>query len=68
MLESEHVMKCLESMQSAVDIPVSIKCRLGVDKEDSYEFLYNFVIFIIFNMLCIYCLLFIYLYIYNTIL
>jgi tRNA-dihydrouridine synthase A len=30
-------------MQNAVDIPVSIKCRLGVDKEDSYEFLYNFI-------------------------
>ena len=43
MLESDHVMKCLESMQNAVDIPVSIKCRLGVDKEDSYEFLYNFI-------------------------
>jgi|TARA_B110000503_G_scaffold60264_1_gene95801 tRNA-dihydrouridine synthase A len=43
MLEADHVMKCLESMQKAVDIPVSIKCRLGVDKEDSYEFLYNFI-------------------------
>ena len=43
MLEADHVMKCLESMQKAVDIPVSIKCRLGVDKEDSYEFLYIFI-------------------------
>ena len=43
MLESDHVMRCLESMQRSVNIPVSIKCRLGVDKEDSYDFLYNFI-------------------------
>lgn len=38
MLEADHVMKCLESMQKAVDIPVSIKCRLGVDKEEVMSF------------------------------
>tara|TARA_B100001996_G_scaffold295357_1_gene235617 strand:- start:693 stop:1295 length:603 start_codon:yes stop_codon:yes gene_type:complete len=30
-------------MQNAVKIPVSIKCRLGVDNHESYEFLHNFI-------------------------
>jgi tRNA-dihydrouridine synthase A len=30
-------------MKTNVSIPVSIKCRLGVDHHDTYEFLYNFV-------------------------
>ena len=43
MLEPNHVADCLSSMQDNVSIPVSIKCRLGVDDHVDYEFLYNFV-------------------------
>ena len=43
MLEPDHVANCLSEMQNAVEIPVSIKCRLGIDHHESYEFLFNFV-------------------------
>ena len=43
MLEPELVAECLSNMRNAVDIPVSIKCRLGVDDNESYDFLYNFI-------------------------
>ena len=37
MKEPELVARCFEAMQSAVDIPVTIKSRIGVDDDDSYE-------------------------------
>ena len=43
MLEPDHVAECLNAMQSNVKVPVTIKCRLGVDHHEDYEFLYNFV-------------------------
>ena len=43
MLEPNLVSECLMNMRNAVSIPVSIKCRLGVDNHESYEFLQNFV-------------------------
>ena len=43
MLEPKLVAECLLNMQNVVDVPVSIKCRLGVDNYESYEFLHNFV-------------------------
>ena len=43
MLEPELVSECLFNMQKAVKIPVSIKCRLGIDDNKSYDFLYNFI-------------------------
>ena len=43
MLEPEHVAECLNAMQINVKVPVTIKCRLGVDHHEDYEFLYNFV-------------------------
>ena len=43
MLEPNHVGDCLKNMKDAVNVPISIKCRLGVDNHESYEFLYNFV-------------------------
>jgi tRNA-dihydrouridine synthase A len=43
MKNPDLVADCFESMQNAVDIPVTIKCRIGVDELDSAEFLYNFV-------------------------
>ena len=43
MLEPELVKDCLGNMNNAVKIPVSIQCRLGIDDNESYEFLYNFI-------------------------
>ena len=43
MLEPDHVAKCLNAMQTNVSVPVTIKCRLGVDYHEDYEFLYDFV-------------------------
>ena len=43
MLEPDLVAECLAAMKNSVSIPVSIKCRLGVDDHEEYEFLYNFV-------------------------
>ena len=43
MLEPNLVADCLFNMRNAVTIPVSIKCRLGVDHHDTYEFIHNFV-------------------------
>ena len=43
MLEPDHVANCLSEMQNAVNIPVTIKCRLGVDDNDTFEFFESFV-------------------------
>ncbi len=43
MLEPNHVAECLGAMKNNVSIPISIKCRLGIDHHEDYEFLYNFV-------------------------
>ena len=37
------VADCFKAMQDAVSIPVSIKCRIGVDEFDSWEFFEDFV-------------------------
>ncbi len=43
MLEPELVRDCMSAMLDAVDIPVTIKTRLGVDDHDSYQFMSDFV-------------------------
>jgi tRNA-dihydrouridine synthase A len=43
MREPSHVATCVEAMIKAVNIPVSVKCRIGIDDEDSFEFLDKFV-------------------------
>lgn len=43
MREPDLVARCLHAMQQAVSIPVNVKCRIGVDHDDSDEFLYRFV-------------------------
>ncbi len=43
MAESELVADCVRAMREAVDIPVTVKCRTGIDDQDSFEFLVNFV-------------------------
>ncbi len=43
MKEPDTVAKAVEAMIKAVNIPVTIKCRIGIDEHDSYEFLHTFV-------------------------
>ena len=43
MAEPALVGDCVQAMQSAVNIPVTVKCRLGIDRDDSYEALRSFV-------------------------
>ena len=34
---------CVRAMQGATDVPITVKCRIGIDDFDSYEFLRDFV-------------------------
>ena len=43
MAKAELVAECVEQMQSAVHIPVTVKTRIGIDDFDSYDFLCDFV-------------------------
>lgn len=43
MAEPMLVAECVAAMQQAVSIPVSIKTRIGIDEQDSYEALQHFV-------------------------
>ncbi len=39
----ETVAQCVEAMKAKVDIPVTVKCRIGIDDMDDYEGLSRFV-------------------------
>jgi tRNA-dihydrouridine synthase A len=41
--EAELVAECISAMKAEVSIPVTVKTRIGIDDQDSYEFLTNFV-------------------------
>jgi len=43
MLQPELVAECVANMQAKVTIPVTVKCRIGVDDADSYEDLHYFI-------------------------
>src|SRR5437870_2470050 len=43
MLEADLVAECMATMQQGVTIPVTIKCRIGVDEQDSYEAFVHFI-------------------------
>ena len=43
MLERGRVAECVRAMRAAVEVPVTVKTRLGVDEHDSYEFVRDFV-------------------------
>jgi len=43
MAEPELVARCVEAMSGAVSIPVTVKCRIGIDDQDSEEDLDAFV-------------------------
>ncbi len=41
--EAELVAQCVTAMRDVVDIPVTVKTRIGIDDQDSYEFLKDFI-------------------------
>ncbi len=43
MSSPELVARCVESMRSVCEIPITIKTRIGIDDDDNYEFLRNFI-------------------------
>ncbi|MEJ8568954.1 tRNA dihydrouridine(20/20a) synthase DusA [Elongatibacter sediminis] len=43
MLEPVRVRECAAAMRAAVGIPVTVKCRLGVDDCDSYNYFSDFI-------------------------
>jgi len=43
MLEPARVAACVTAMREAVQVPVTVKTRIGVDHQDSYEALVRFV-------------------------
>ena len=43
MAEPERVAACVAAMASAVSIPVTVKTRIGIDNQDSYEALASFI-------------------------
>ncbi len=43
MLEADLVAECVAAMSDAVSIPVTVKCRTGVDRQEAYEGLSQFV-------------------------
>ena len=43
MKDPSLVANCIRSISDVVDLPLSIKTRIGVDDKDSYRFLYDFV-------------------------
>ncbi|HEX7026511.1 MAG TPA: tRNA dihydrouridine(20/20a) synthase DusA [Gammaproteobacteria bacterium] len=44
MAEPDRVAACVEAMRAAVDIPVTVKTRIGIDELDDYEHLRHFVL------------------------
>ena len=43
MNEPKLVSQCVETIMNRVDLPVSIKTRIGINHQDDYSFLYDFV-------------------------
>ena len=41
--EAELVAQCVAAMREVADIPVTVKTRIGIDDQDSYEFLTHFI-------------------------
>jgi len=43
MAEPQLVAQCVAAIRSEVDLPVTVKCRIGIDKQDSEAFLTDFI-------------------------
>ena len=37
------IAECVDAMQQVVSIPITVKCRIGIDEQDSYQFLTDFI-------------------------
>jgi tRNA-dihydrouridine synthase A len=43
MAAPQRVAEAVAAMQAAVRVPVTVKCRIGIDDQDQYEFLLHFI-------------------------
>ena len=43
MAEPERVADCVAAMQAVVQVPVTVKHRIGIDRREDYEFVHHFV-------------------------
>ncbi|MCL1156626.1 tRNA dihydrouridine(20/20a) synthase DusA [Shewanella inventionis] len=43
MAEPELVAQCVDAMKQVTDIPITVKTRIGIDEQDSYQFLTDFI-------------------------
>lgn len=43
MAEPKLIAECVAEMQAGVDIPITVKSRIGIDHQDSYAYLQHFV-------------------------
>ncbi len=43
MARPDQVARCVEAMRGTIDAPVTVKHRIGIDNDDTYEFMSNFV-------------------------
>ena len=43
MAEKERVAACIAAMREAVTLPITVKTRIGIDEQDSYAFLCEFI-------------------------
>lgn len=43
MAEPERVADCVAAMQAVVQVPVTVKQRIGIDRREDYEFVHRFV-------------------------
>ncbi|MDR0219513.1 MAG: tRNA dihydrouridine(20/20a) synthase DusA [Enterobacteriaceae bacterium] len=50
--EAALVADCVKAMQDVVDIPVTVKTRIGIDEQDSYAFLCDFIDTVVKNSAC----------------
>ncbi|CBJ83043.1 tRNA-dihydrouridine synthase A [Xenorhabdus bovienii str. Jollieti] len=50
--EAKLVADGIKAMQDVVDIPVTVKTRIGIDEQDSYEFLCDFIDTVVKNSDC----------------
>lgn len=46
MTQPELVSKCINAMSAATQVPVTLKCRIGVDAHNSYEYFKHFIDYI----------------------
>ncbi|MGI2037729.1 tRNA dihydrouridine(20/20a) synthase DusA [Shewanella frigidimarina] len=43
MAEPALVAQCVDAMKQVTDIPITVKTRIGIDEQDSYQFLTDFI-------------------------